>query len=342
MTIHQRALRNFLFVCAGAIAPFSFAAAQDAPDAVRTTYGDVGILEMPSARMAPDGQMSVTVGALEGTQRYNLGFQMLPWLEASFRYSYISHIEGLPFVYDRSFGLKVRFWQEGDYIPEVSLGIRDILGTGVYGSEYLVASKSLGDFDVSTGLGWGRLASDDALPNPFGAIIPSFKVRKSAVTGVGGVPDFGQFFHGPNMGVFGGIDWRSPVDGLDFLAEYSSDRYVLETLGGKFHERAPVNVGARYRVSENFSLSAGWFYATSWGLTASFNMDPLHSTGLTRIGPEIPQPAIRTGQQQRHSLAALQARTNQARTATEGGPFVALPPPEQSLNERLASESVGV
>src|SRR6185312_15106553 len=111
---------------------------------MRDTYGEVGILDMPSARMAPDGEISVTIGTLTGTQRVNFAFEVLPWLEGSFRYSHISNFGAAKKNdFDRSFGLKARLWQEDDWLPEFSIGIRDLIGTGIYGGEYLVASKQL-------------------------------------------------------------------------------------------------------------------------------------------------------------------------------------------------------
>ena len=79
----------------------------------RTTYGDLGLLDMPSARMAPDGEIAVTVGSLQGSQRYNFSFQAFPWLEGSFRYSHIANFSapGVPpgfSLFDRSLGLKMR------------------------------------------------------------------------------------------------------------------------------------------------------------------------------------------------------------------------------------------
>ena len=44
-------------------------------------------------------------------------------------------------------------------MPGVAVGVRDVLGTGVWEGEYVVASKELGRFDLSVGMGWGRLAS---------------------------------------------------------------------------------------------------------------------------------------------------------------------------------------
>ena len=120
--------------------------------------------------------------------------------------------------------------------------IRDLIGTGVYGAEYLVASKQIWDFDLSAGLGWGRLADNNTFTNPFGEIFPSFRKRNLHVGGTFGLVDFGQFFHGPSMGLFGGLVWHSPIERLNVLIEYSSDRYRRET-GGTFRVNLPINFG---------------------------------------------------------------------------------------------------
>ena len=57
-------------------------------------FGSRGVIATPSARMAPDGELSVGAGFLKNNQHYNFGFQVLPWLEASFRYSGLQHFHG--------------------------------------------------------------------------------------------------------------------------------------------------------------------------------------------------------------------------------------------------------
>jgi hypothetical protein len=323
------------------------ASAQDPTDVTRTTYGDIGVLDMPSARMADDGQLAFTLSGLKNTQRYNLSFQILPWLEGSFRYSHISHWDAVPYLYDRSFGMKIRLWQESEIIPEVSLGLRDILGTGAYAAEYVVASKSIGDFDFSAGLGWGRLSSQPAFDNPFGLVFPSFNVRTRQASNQGGTVDFGAFFHGPKTGVFGGAIWHTPVDNLDFLVEYSSDKYVDETLGGGFKVRLPVNAGLSYRVFDSLKVSGGWYYGSSYGLTLSYSIDPTEPVFPIHLGPTLPPPQIRPAAQQIGALAALIERSQiQRGTAPPRGPWVKLErvpsDPEQALSSLLMSESVGV
>ena len=63
--------------------------------------------------------------------------------------------------------LKEKGWQ-----PSLAVGFRDLMGTGVYSGEYLVATKTIArDFTVTGGLGWGRLASVGGVENPFCSIV---------------------------------------------------------------------------------------------------------------------------------------------------------------------------
>ncbi|HYS45967.1 MAG TPA: YjbH domain-containing protein, partial [Rhizomicrobium sp.] len=80
-------------------------------------FGSRGLMGTPSARMAPDGELSVGASFLKNNQHYNFGFQILPWLEGSFRYSGLQHFQnGYPVYYDRAFGMKARLWNEGDLL----------------------------------------------------------------------------------------------------------------------------------------------------------------------------------------------------------------------------------
>ncbi len=332
---------------AGDLTVIPSANAQQQSDSLRNTFGEVGILDTPSAHMAPDGQLALTVGDVGSTQRFNLSFQFLPWLDTSFRYSHIPGTSNGKAFYDRSFGVKIRLAQEGTYTPDVSVGIRDLIGTGVYSSEYLVASKQVGDLDFTAGLGWGRLADNSTLPNPFGLVFSSFKTRKSFSGGTGGTVDFGQFFHGPKTGIFGGVAWQTPINGLQLLAEYSGDQYKEESFGpGGIKVRSPVNLGLSYRLYDTVAVSAGWFYGTTYGLTVNFNGDPTTSVSAMRIGPEIPPPAVRDDVQQVYALTVLYDRNTHLVTEMTGGSWLHVPTDaeqvKQNLMQALLSESRGV
>jgi hypothetical protein len=320
----HRLCKGLLLACSTAVVFSASAHAQEEYtdelfEQNRTTYGDIGLIEMPSARMAPDGQMSLTAADIDASQwRIGLGFQMLPWLETSFRYAHIPHFfdNGDP-LFDRSFGIKVRLFQETPYTPALAIGARDIVGTGVYGQEFVVLSKRYRTIDFTAGLGWGRLASTEMFPNPLGKIFPSFDTR-AASTGQGGTVSFNELFHGPDTSLFGGINWQTPIDRLNLLVEYSSDRYLQERRNTHFFTRMPVNIAADYRVFDHVSLMAGWLYGTTWGAALTIHFNPTEPLFDEKIGTAPMPAAIRNSQQRQVSLDDLN-RQNQITPVNAGG-----------------------
>ena len=47
----------------------------------------------------------------------------------------------------------MRLLRETHIRPQLSFGMRDFAGTGVFAGEYLIGSKRLGSYDFSLGLG---------------------------------------------------------------------------------------------------------------------------------------------------------------------------------------------
>ena len=285
-----------------------YAIADDSPQ-IRNNYGTLGMVDMPSARMAPDGELSAGAVYFENSQRYNLGFQALPWLEAYIRYSGLDHFQPeFPVYWDRSFAIKARLWQEGDVLPTVSVGINDIIGTGIYSGEYIVGSKRFGSLDFSLGIGWGRLSSTEQFKNPLASIFPSFGNPRPTTTGAGGT-NFGVFFHGPYSSVFGGVVWQTPIKNLSLIAEYSSDAYTQETASGNFKPHDQLNYAISYKVSDSVGLSLEWLYGRSIGGSISFDVDPTTDPYPQRIGPPLPPaPPIRSAKEQQEALNLMLGR----------------------------------
>jgi hypothetical protein len=315
----KRSIRSFRRSLACSVAWLGMAGMAHAEDApVRNDYGSPGIIEMPSARMAPDGAMSIGASYLRNIQHYNFSFQALPWLEADFRYSGLSHFASdFPVYYDRSFAFKARLWDETDVVPAVALGINDLVGTGIYSGEYLVASKSLGDFDASLGLGWGRLGSTGLFRNPVTLLSKSFENRP-VVESAGGT-NFNVFFHGQKAGLFGGLIWHTPIDGLSLLTEYSGDAYTLEASDNTFKPRNQFNVGVSYQMSSALTLGLDWLYGTSFGGNIAFQLDPATDAYPQHIGDApLPPLHVRTQDEQQQALNhLLDLRNPQLVTATK-------------------------
>ena len=74
-------------------------------------------------------------------------------------------------------------------------------------SEYLVASKEMGNFDFTLGMGWGRLAGKGDINNPLIQLSDRFAERETDV-GLGGELSSGAFFSGEKAGFFGGAAYQ--------------------------------------------------------------------------------------------------------------------------------------
>ena len=124
------------------------------PKLLASDFGTVGLIKVPTARMAEDGILRATISREDVADIYNISYQATPWLEATFRYS-IFNPRNFSYSWDglrdRSYEAKARVFRERAWLPEVAVGVRDILGTGVWEGEYAVASKDLGNFDSKFG-----------------------------------------------------------------------------------------------------------------------------------------------------------------------------------------------
>ena len=146
------------------------AAAQEVP-ATGSDFGGAGLIEMRNARFRPDGTLEAGAALRNQRQFRFLGFQALPFLETTFRLTdRLNGTTGQGTTNDRAFDLKLQLWQEGPWRPALAVGLQDAIGTGIYGGEYLVASKRFGPSTVSLGMGWGRLGTGADLRNPFGLV----------------------------------------------------------------------------------------------------------------------------------------------------------------------------
>ncbi len=275
----------------------------------RNLMGSVGMIDMPSARMAPDGTLSVGASFFKNTEHYNASFQVLPWLETSFRYSGLNNYDPtFPVYWDRSFAMKARLWNEGEYLPGVAVGINDLVGTGVYSGEYLVASKQFGPFDATMGIGWGRLATANTVRNPLTLISNTFKTRIDTSTGVGQFA-FNQYFHGPKSGLFGGVVWHTPLNGLDLIGEFSSDAYTVERGSGNYKPSSNFNLGASYQVFGNMVLGLGWLYGNSVVGSLALQINPVNSLDPSAIQP-LPLDIHIRSEEERLAASRRTARTN--------------------------------
>ena len=241
-------------------------------------FGTTGLITLPTARMQADGSLTATLALNDVSDLYNITFQATPFIEATFRYAIfdprVDRAKAKDANRDRSYGVKLRLLQEGRKLPALALGIRDVLGTGVWSGEYLVASKSIAAFDISAGLGWGRLAGRETFSSPFEWISDGFAERPSGSVGgvVGGEVRATSFFRG-GVGLFGGVRYSVPNLPVQLIAEYSSDDYRREVGLGTLQKSSPVNFGVAWAIVDGITIAASYQQGAFAGLTLSSTLN---------------------------------------------------------------------
>ncbi|NPD16313.1 YjbH domain-containing protein [Xinfangfangia sp. D13-10-4-6] len=259
-------------------------------------YGMPGHLEMPSARALPDGTFAFTITpGSHDVWRSSMVFQITPRLTGAFRYSYVSRYFGDgQSLYDRSFDLRYQLLQEDPHgwRPALAVGLQDFGGTGIFGAEYLVATKGFGPVTASAGIGWGRLGSYNSFSNPFGLLADGFRPRPESqgIADTGKV-SFDRFFRG-DAALFLAADWQVN-DRLSLSLEYSSDamRDEAERIG--FEHKTPINLGLDYRLGDRGRLGMAVLYGSALVLNYQMALDPARPSAPS--GYEAGPPAVMPG-----------------------------------------------
>lgn len=263
-------------------------------------YGSVGLMQNPTARMAKEGELAITYSDMEEYRRYTVNLQLLPWLEATAFYTRIPNrlysqfpgFSGDSILTDKGFDVKARLWQESYWLPEVSVGLRDLAGTGLFDAEYIVGNKRFGPVDISLGVGFGRLGTYDDVSNPFCELSDEYCRRKTGFSGKGGQLEYDQWFTGP-MSLFGGIEYQTPWEPLTLKAEYEGNDYSRDRAGVPIVVDSRWNFGANYQVTDYFdvqlSYERGDTLMFNFSLRTNFNELNQVKTTPAKTQPQTPK-----------------------------------------------------
>jgi membrane-associated phospholipid phosphatase len=199
-------------------------AAADVLGASPNVQGQSGYINMPNAAVEADGTFSAGYSYDEPYGSFWLTATPLPFLQITGRYVSISGIPGFTNIegeYGSKYGrykdkvvdVKLNLVGESSWLPALSVGATDLLGTELFKGRYFVATKTFGkarNFEASIGTGTKR---------------PS--------------------------GLFAGARWAPlSVPGLTLVAEYDANNYkddyrAAETSAGT--RRSGPAVGVEYR-----------------------------------------------------------------------------------------------
>ena len=236
-------------------------------------YGITGLLETPNSKFMGQASLRFTFSSSYPNEFTTLTATPFSWMEASYRYTEFTDEKYGPVFYsgnqslkDKAFDIKIRLLNEKYYLPQIALGLRDIAGTGILSSEYMVATKSFGDFDITAGVGWGLLGSDNSIRNPFNSLHSSFKTRTNVV-GQGGNFKYSSWFSGP-AGIFGGVEYSLRKYGLKLILEYDSSDPQMNPFN-PMEVKNKLNLGLNYHLSDAFQLGMSFDRGTNFRLSFS-------------------------------------------------------------------------
>ncbi|EJG0013948.1 YjbH domain-containing protein [Vibrio parahaemolyticus] len=269
----------------------------------QSDFGGVGLMQMPTGRMAPEGEFNFSVTGSDEYLFYNVTLQLMPWLETTIRYTrvhdlpYSSSFPDVDNEYtDKGIDFKFRLWEESEYMPEIALGVRDFAGTGLFDAEFIAATKrysnsKLGTFDFTLGMGWGYLGTRDTVTNPFCKASDKFCDRPSEFLSTGGTTNFDRTFKGP-AALFGGIEYQTLHKPLRFKLEYDGNDYSTDypvvQAGVDMTPHTPWNFGVLYRLGmADFRLSYERGDTLVAGLTLNTNFNDMPSFWRDTPTPEI-------------------------------------------------------
>lgn len=222
-------------------------------------FGGVGLMQMPTGRMADEGEFSVNGTVNNEYQWYSVSLQLMPWLESTIRYTIVDDLlysndpsfSGDTKYTDKGIDFKLRLIEEGRYLPEVSVGVRDFGGTGLFDGEFVAATKRFGNLDLTLGMGWGYIGQSGNVTNPFCKASDKYCTRPTDYKGSGGMVDFDRWFRGP-AAIYGGFEYQTPYKQLRLKVEYDSNDYSQDYPARRadieMTQHTPWNVGIVYQL----------------------------------------------------------------------------------------------
>ncbi len=267
----------------------------------QSDFGGVGLLQTPTARMAREGEISLNYRDNDQYRYYSASVQLFPWLETTLRYtdvrtkqySSVDAFSGDQTYKDKAFDVKLRLWEESYWMPQVSVGAKDIGGTGLFDAEYIVASKAgdrLISHSVWDGAIWVPAATSKirSAPTVINTATVITATRKRA-------PSTATRCSTARPRCFG-VEYQTPWQPLRLKLEYEGNNYS-EDFAGKIEQKSKFNVGAIYRITDwadvNLSYERGNTLMFGFTLRTNFNdMRPHYNDNpRPKYQPE-PQDAI--------------------------------------------------
>ena len=244
-------------------------------------FGGVGYISLPSAYLDDSGSLAFSVSDGDLFRYGAMTATPFSWLETS--YFYIS-IQDTPYssnnsYLDKGFNAKIQVFKETDRLPNISIGLIDLAGTGIASSEYIAFSKNLNFLKFTLGFGTGRLAekNSSSFSNPIGKIFPSYYNRSRKAPKTGGQFDYKSYFSGPVSPFFGFELSNKYIKNLRFIGEYNPTNY-LKTFRHNYvkdfslrEKKRNFDFGLSYSFSKEFDVKLSFERGSDFVLNLAFH-----------------------------------------------------------------------
>lgn len=246
------------------------------------TYNNMlqgGTLQMPSARMGDEGEISFGYSSVPPYRSYNLRVQLFENFELTGNYRIFSGILDPVFGHmgfgefsDKGANIKLALLkpEDSDYaLPGIAVGLDDFIGTKGFEAQYIVATQVLPRLstEISVGYGSGRIK---------------------------------QWFGGLTTFPFGHFS-SSPLRNLAFTIEYDAIDYKnpeREPHPDGRNQSSKFNFGLKYRLWDLFDFTGSYVRGEeySFALSATYNLG--RSKGfLPKIDDPLPYTAPKNTQE---------------------------------------------
>lgn len=131
-----------------------------------TPFGPTGLINMPDARTALDGTWRIGMSFADPYVTFWSSATVLPRVEFNGAVTRIMHVPGFADTKtfsdygdykDKTTGAKLILLPESESLPALAVGAQDFVGTSLFGSRYVAASKTFGPADITVGYGSKRI-----------------------------------------------------------------------------------------------------------------------------------------------------------------------------------------
>ncbi|MGI2058520.1 YjbH domain-containing protein [Shewanella baltica] len=260
--------------------------------ASQSDFGGVGLMQMPTGRMAPEGEFNFATSYNDDYQHFTASVQLFPWFETTVRYTQVQDLlyssdpnfSGNTKYTDKGIDFKVRLLEETNWLPETSFGVRDFGGTGLFDGEFIAATKRVGPLDFTLGIGWGYIGNSGNLTSDKKDVNDNCD-RDTSFGGKGGTVDYQRWFKGC-AALFGGVEYQTPWNPLRLKLEYDGNDYLSDfpVVRGSDRNAMPqdskFNYGLLYRFGDWGDLHLSYERGNTW--TLGFSLQTNFNT-LTQI-----------------------------------------------------------